>query len=462
MLLGMVKREYTGTLPLCNKCKFRHNRPCAAKCMNCKRVGHLARNCRSPTAVNIQRALETVQKTAGNGEARGRAYALGGGEPNPDSNVVTEGGIVCQILELLKKLDKFVIVFIDDILIYSKSKQEHGEHLKLILELLKKEEFAPILALLEGTENFVVYCDASHKGLGAVLMQKENVIAYASRQLKIHEKNYTTHYLELGAVVSALKIWILISLLRRVASIASDASNTLLQSDAFASARILEQPHIRFRVAFFQTHHLDARCKSNDARIFKPRLVQPEIPQWKLEKITMDFIMKLPKTSSGYDTIWVIVDRLTKSAHFLPMKETDSMDRLTRLYLKEVVSRHEVPLTGPEIVHETTKKIIQIKSRFQAARDRQKSYADVRHKPLEFQVGDKVMLKVSPWKGVIRFGKRGKLNSRYIGPFKVLAKVGTVAYRLKLPQQSSRVHSTFHVSNLKECLSDESLVEEPH
>ncbi|GJW89884.1 putative reverse transcriptase domain-containing protein [Tanacetum coccineum] len=96
----------------------------------------------------------------------------------------------------------------------------------------------------------------------------------------------------------------------------------------------------------------------------------------------MDFITKLPKTSSGYETIWVIVDRLTKSAHFLPMKEKDSMDRLTRLYLKEVVSRHRV---------------------IQAACDRQKSYADVRRKPLEFQVGDKVMLKVSPWKGVIRF-----------------------------------------------------------
>ncbi|GKB33509.1 putative reverse transcriptase domain-containing protein [Tanacetum coccineum] len=95
--------------------------------------------------------------------------------------------------------------------------------------------------------------------------------------------------------------------------------------------------------------------------------------------------------------------------------------------------------------------------RLQASRDRQKSYADKRRKPLEFQVGDKVMLKVSPWKGVIRFGKRGKLNPRYIGPFKILAKVGTVAYRLELPEQLSRVHSTFHVSNLKKCLSDEPL-----
>nr|GFA67279.1 putative reverse transcriptase domain-containing protein [Tanacetum cinerariifolium] len=110
-----------------------------------------------------------------------------------------------------------------------------------------------------------------------------------------------------------------------------------------------------------------------------------------------------------------------------------------------------------EIIQETIDKIVQIKQRLQASRDRQKSYADVRRNPLEFQVGDKVMLKVSPWKGVVRFGKRGKLNPRYIGPFKVLAKVGTVAYRLEHPQQLSRVHSTFHVSNLKKCLSDEPL-----
>ncbi|GJR03491.1 putative reverse transcriptase domain-containing protein [Tanacetum coccineum] len=294
-------------------------------------------------------------------------------------------------------------------------------------------------------------------------------------------------------------------------------------------------------------------------------LVQPAIPQWKWDNITMDFVTKLPRTQSGNDTIWVIVDRLTKSAHFLPMRETDPMDKLARLYLKEVVTRHGIPvsiicdrdprftsnfwrsfqkamgtrldmstayhpetdgqsertiqtledmlracvidfgngweghlpliefsynnsyhasikaapfealygrkcrspvcwaevgdarLTGPELVHETTEKIVQIKQRMQAARDRQKSYADVRRKPLEFQVGDRVMLKVSPWKGVVRFGKRGKLNPRYIGPFKVLAKVGTVAYRLELPQQLSRVHSTFHVSNLKKCLSDEPL-----
>ncbi|GKA60932.1 putative reverse transcriptase domain-containing protein [Tanacetum coccineum] len=117
----------------------------------------------------------------------------------------------------------------------------------------------------------------------------------------------------------------------------------------------------------------------------------------------------------------------------------------------------QVQLTGPEIVQETTEKVIQIKQRMQAARDRQKSYADLKRKPMEFQVGDRVMLKVSPWKGVVRFGKRGKLNPRYVGPFKVLEKVGSVAYKLELPQELSRVHNTFHVSNLKKCYSDEPL-----
>ncbi|GKB14715.1 putative reverse transcriptase domain-containing protein, partial [Tanacetum coccineum] len=171
---------------------------------------------------------------------------------------------------------------------------------------------------------------------------------------------------------------------------------------------------------------------------------------------------------------YVIVDRLTKSAHFLPMRENDSMEKLTRQYLKEVVTKHGVPVSiisdrdgrftsqfwqslqkALEIVHETTKKIIQIKKHIQATRDRQKSYVDRRRKPLEFEVGDKVLLKVSPQKGVIRLDNRGKMNPRYIRPFKVLAKVGTVAYRLELPDQLSRVHSTFYDFNLKKYLSDE-------
>ncbi|GKB43477.1 hypothetical protein Tco_0888419 [Tanacetum coccineum] len=94
----------------------------------------------------------------------------------------------------------------------------------------------------------------------------------------------------------------------------------------------------------------------------------------------------------------------------------------------------------------------------QAAHDRQKSYADKRHKPLDFHVGEKVMLKVSPWKGVIRFGKRGKLNPRYIRPFKILAKISPIAYRLELPQELSNVHNVFHVCNLKKCLFNETLI----
>ncbi|GJU10665.1 hypothetical protein Tco_1133061 [Tanacetum coccineum] len=114
-------------------------------------------------------------------------------------------------------------------------------------------------------------------------------------------------------------------------------------------------------------------------------------------------------------------------------------------------------LIGPELVLETTDKVVLIKEKLKAARDRQKSYADKRRKPLEFEVGDRVLLRVSPWKGVVRFGKKGKLALRYVGPFEILERIGLVAYRLRLPEELNSVHDTFHVSNLKKCLADASL-----
>nr|GEV85452.1 putative reverse transcriptase domain-containing protein [Tanacetum cinerariifolium] len=201
------------------------------------------------------------------------------------------------------------------------------------------------------------------------------------------------------------------------------------------------------------------------------------LKEWKGEKITMDFVLGLLRTPCGYDSIWVIVDRLTKSAHFLPMKKTDSIEKLAQLYHASIkatpfealygrkcrspVCWSEVgdsQLTGPELICETTEKIVQIKNWLLTARSRQKSYADVRHKSMEFEVGDKVMHNVSPWKGVIRFRKRGKLSPRYIRPFEIIERIGPVAYKLELPKKLHGIHSTFHVSNLKKCLADENLV----
>nr|GEZ03985.1 putative reverse transcriptase domain-containing protein [Tanacetum cinerariifolium] len=118
----------------------------------------------------------------------------------------------------------------------------------------------------------------------------------------------------------------------------------------------------------------------------------------------------------------------------------------------------EAQFTGPEIIHETMKSIIQIKNCTQVARDQKKSYAEKRRRPFEFEVEDKVLLKVAPWKCVIRFGKHKKLNSHYIGPFRIIERIGPMAYHLELPPELSRVHNVFHVYILKKCLSDEALI----
>ncbi|GJV35913.1 putative reverse transcriptase domain-containing protein [Tanacetum coccineum] len=436
-----------------------------------------------------------------------------------------------------------------------KVKFEWSDKQEAAFQLLKQKLCsAPILALPEGSEDFIVYCDASIKGLGAVLMQREKVISYASRQLKIHEKNYTTHDLELGAVVFALKIWrhylygtkctvftdpkSLQRILdqkelnmrqRRWLELLSDYDCDIRYHPgkanvvADALSRKERDPLLRVRTLVMtisldlpkqilnaqieaqkpeniknedvggmlvenakypeaiRTEKLEPRTDGTlclngrswlpcygDLRTVKAEhqrpsglLVQPKIPEWKWDNITMDFVTKLPKSSQGYDTIWVIVDRLTKSAIFTPMRETDPLDKLARTYLKENALGTNLDMSTayhPQTDGQSERTIQTLEDMLRACaidfgkgwvnhlplvefsynnsyhasikaapfealyarkchqakdasrRDRQKSYADLKRKPMEFQVGDKVMLKVSPWKGVVRFGKRGKLN----------------------------------------------------
>ncbi|GJR19759.1 putative reverse transcriptase domain-containing protein [Tanacetum coccineum] len=361
-------------------------------------------------------------------------------------------------------------------------KFDWGEKEKNTFKLIKQKLCsALILALPEGSKDFVVYCDASHKGLGAVLMQREKVIAYASRQLKVHEKNYTTHDLELGSVVFALKIWrhylygtrcavftdhkslqhildqkelnmrqrrwlellsdydcdiryhlgkanvvadalsrkerveplrvralvmtIGLDLPKRIleAQIEAQKPENLMNEDVGGMIRkdipkeklepradgtlclhgrswlpcygdlrsvIMHEshkskysihpgsekmyqdmkklywwPNMKADIATYVRKCLTcARVKAKHQRP-SGLLVQPAIPEWKWDNITMDFITKLPRSSQGFDTIWVIVDRLTKSAHFLPIRENDPLDKLARLYLNKIVARHGIPVS---------------------------------------------------------------------------------------------------------------------
>ncbi|GJV97347.1 putative reverse transcriptase domain-containing protein [Tanacetum coccineum] len=181
------------------------------------------------------------------------------------------------------------------------------------------------------------------------------------------------------------------------------------------------------------------------------------------------------RSSSGYDTNWVIFDRPTKSAYLLAIPEDYKMENLARLYIDKIVAGHGLPVSiisdcngrftssyhlsirFAPLKHCMEGSVVLIKEKLKAAIDRQKTYAGNRRNPLEFEVGDQVLLKVPPWKGVIRFGKKGKLAPRYVGPFEILERVGPLAYRLRLPEELSSVHDTFHVSNLKKCLAEANL-----
>ncbi|GJV56522.1 reverse transcriptase domain-containing protein [Tanacetum coccineum] len=586
-------------------------------------------------------------------------------------------------------LDKFMIVFIYDILIYSKTQKEHVKHLRLVLKLLKKEKLyakfskcefwlrevqflghvingngihvdpskieavknwkaprtltevrsflglaryyrrfienfskipksltiltqksktfnwgeeqeyafqtlkdklcnAPVLALPDGLEDFVVYCDASRIGLGCLgavvfalkiwrhylygtksfiyMDHKSLHHIFSQKELNMRQGRWIELFSDYdceiryhpgkeNVVVDAL------SRKERVKPKRFRAMNMILQTsikDRILTAQkeavdesaglqkgLDEMIELRNDGALYYLDRIwvpfkgDVRTLIMDEAHKSKYFVYPGADKMN-EKgwIAMDFVTKLPRTSSGHDTIWVIMDQLTKSAHFLPMHEDYKMERLARLYLNEIVARHGVPiliisdhdsrftsrfwqsmqealgtrldmsmayhhqndgqsertiqtledmlravrcapfealygrkcrspilwvevgegqLIGPELVQETTEKISQIKDRLKAVRDCQKSYTNKRRKPLEFSIGDYVLLKVSPWKGVVRFGKNGKLAPRFVGPFEIIEKVGPVAYWLDLPEELNGVHDTFHVSNLKKCLADPTL-----
>ncbi|KAL0534457.1 hypothetical protein IC582_028748 [Cucumis melo] len=689
-------------------------------------------------------------------------------------------------------LDTFVIVFIDDILIYSKTEAEHEKHLRHVVskagvsvdpakieavtswtrpstvsevrsflglagyyrrfvenfsriatpftQLIRKgapfvwskaceDKFqnlkqklvtAPVLTIPDGSGSFVIYSDASKKGLGCVLMQQGKVVTYASRRLKSHEQNYPTHDLELAAVVFALKIWrhylygekiqiftdhkslkyfftqkelnmrqrrwlellkdydceILYHLGK--ANVVADAlSRKVSHSTALITrqaplhrdlegaeiavsvgavtmrlAHLTVQPTLRQRIIDAQSNNpylvekrglaeagqaVEFSISSDGGLLFERRLCVPSdsavktellseahsspfsmhpsstkmyqdlkriywwrnmkrevaefvsrclvcqqvkaprqkpagllqplsIPEWKWENVSMDFITRLPRTLRGFTMIWVVVDRLTKSAHFVMGKSTYTASKWAHLYMSEIVRLHGVPvsivsdrdarftskfwkglqtamgtrldfstafhlqtdgqterlnqvledmlracalefpsswdshlhlmefaynnsyqatigmapfealygkccrspvcwgevgeqrLMGPELIQSTNEAIQKIRSRMQTTQSRQKSYADVRRKDLEFDVGDKVFLKVAPMKGVLRFERRGKLSPRFVGPFEILERIGPVAYRLALPPSLSTVHDVFHVSMLRKYVPDPSHV----
>ncbi|GKA28712.1 putative reverse transcriptase domain-containing protein, partial [Tanacetum coccineum] len=303
---------------------------------------------------------------------------------------------------------------------------------------------APVLSLPDRAEDFVVYCDSSNQGLGCVLMQRGKVIAYASRQLKIHEKNYTTHDLELGAVVFALKI------LRYYLY----GTKSVIYTNHKSLQHIFDQKKLNMRqrrwIEMFSNYDCEIRYHPGKYSI-KEKLLAAQNEATKEENALAEMLHSLDQQMEKKG------DRADKVYYDLR-----DMYCWLALYGRKCWSpvRAEVienRLIGPEMVQETTDKVVIINERLKAARDRQKSYVDNRRRPLEFEEGDRVLLKVSSWKCAVRFEKKGKLALRYVGPFKILERIGSVAYWLRLPQELNGIHDTFHVLNLKKCLADASL-----
>ncbi|XP_051129716.1 uncharacterized protein LOC127250458 [Andrographis paniculata] len=469
------------------------------------------------------------------------------------------------------------------------------------IELKHRLTSAPVLALPVEGEDFEVYSDASKRGLGCVLMQNQRVIAYVSRQLKPHEENYPTHDLEMAAVVFALKIWrhylygahckmfidhqskanVVADALSRKprhklgsVSVADELCQDLARMEIEVLGRGMTRGYLQMMqdmkkdVAKFVAQCLN--CQKVKAEYHRPMgLLQPlEVLLWKWDSIAMDFVTGLPRAKSGTYAIWVIIDRLTKSAVFIPVRMTWSMQKLAKLYVHNVVKRHGIPeviisdrdpcfqsrfwqklkeafgtqlhmstafhlmndgqsartiriledmlrayaikfqgswedhldlvefsynnsyqtsivmapfealygrrcrtplswddmsdrlILGPEMIEESKNKIRVIREKMKIAQDRQKSYTDKARREGQFQSGDFVLVKVS-MKGIRRFGIKGKLSPRFVGPYEILDRVGNWAYQLVLSNSMERIHNVFHVSQLRRYVADPSHILSP-
>ncbi|GJT49188.1 putative nucleotidyltransferase, ribonuclease H [Tanacetum coccineum] len=480
---------------------------------------------------------------------------------------------------LMRKGEKFV---------WTDERQESFEELK------RRLVSAQILTLPSGSGGFQIYSDASKKGLGCVLMQHGKVIAYASRQLKPYEVNYPTHDLELGCgfCIEDLGDYYRMDLhdLERLdvdkcvyevsdgywgvmiyesnLKLTDQRSSKGWNGDCGLIVHNVEDPTLREKIMTeahsspFTIHPGSTKMYKDLKQYFWWNGMKQDVATFPLEirkwdEISMDFVTGLPTTQKRHDAIWVVVDRLTKSAHFLPIRKNYGISKLAEIFRQEIVRLHGTPtsivsdrdpkftshfwkglqkawgtrlkfstafhpqtdgqsertiqtledmlracalewtgswdeylclvefaynnswhasikaapfellygrkcrapicwdevgerlIEGPELIEITNEKVAVAKEKLKEARSRQKSYADKHRRDLEFQVGDRVFLKVSPFRGVKRFGIKGKLSPRFIGPFEILERIGEVSYRLALPPQLSHVHDVFHVSLLR-------------
>ncbi|GJT51287.1 putative reverse transcriptase domain-containing protein [Tanacetum coccineum] len=331
---------------------------------------------------------------------------------------------------------------------------------------------APILALPEGSENFIVYCDASYKRLGALLIQKEKFIAYASRQLKIHEKNYTTHDLELGAVVFALKMW------RHYLY----GTKCVVFTDHKSLQHILDQKELNMRQRRWLELLSDYDCELHYHPGKANVILNAQVEASKEENYETEdlcgMIKNLEPHANGTlclkNRSWIpyfgdlralIMHESHKSKYLIHPGSDKMYQDLKKLYwwpnmkaeittyvskcmtCAKVKAEYKKP-SGNRLNGEVDETILEGSSL--------ETWSTIFDYFLSRHWGQGYVESIALERSE-RFGKRGKVNPRYIGPFKILAKVGTVAYRLELPKKLIRVHSTFHVSNLKKCLSDEPL-----